>query len=106
MDYLNATRASTMVLEDTVREVEDWVVRENRSLDPNGRYLVKGVEAQNVNTGETVAYDERVRLYTRSDMVTMLESVGVIVSGVFGDYDRSDFIESDSERLILLCEKR
>jgi len=106
MDYVNAVRARTMVLEDTKREVQGWLVRENRSLEQDGRYLVKEVQAQNGATGETIAYDERVRLYARDEMVTMLESVDLGVSGVFGDYDRSDFDEPQSDRLILLCEKR
>jgi SAM-dependent methyltransferase len=106
IDYVNAIRARSMVLEDTRREVDGWVVRESRSLEAEGRYLVKGVEAQNGTTGETVAYDERVRLYSRDEMVTMLESVDLVVSGAFGDYDRSDFDERESDRLILVCEKR
>jgi SAM-dependent methyltransferase len=106
LDYVNAVRARTKVLEDTVHDVEGWVVRERRSLESDGRYLVKGVEAQNGATGETVAYDERVRLYTRSELTTMLDSVDMVVTGVFGDYDRSDFSESESDRLILICEKR
>ena len=63
------------------------------------------MEAQNSATGETVTYDERVRLYSRDEMVTMLESVDLSLSGVFGDYDRSDFDEQRSDRLILICEK-
>jgi SAM-dependent methyltransferase len=106
MDYVNADRARTMVLEDTLREVDGWLVRERRSLATGGRYLVKGVEAQNGATGETVSYDERVRLYSRGEMTTMLEGVDLVVSGVFGNYDRSDFDEERSDRLILICEKR
>ena len=104
-DYVNAVKARTMVLEDTVRETEGWMVRESRSLGEEGRFLIKGVEAQNSATGETVTYDERVRLYSRDEMVTMLESVDLSLSGVFGDYDRSDFDEQRSDRLILICEK-
>jgi SAM-dependent methyltransferase len=106
LDYVNAERARSKVLEDTMREIDGWVVRESRSLQSNGRYLVKGVEAQYGATGETVAYDERVRLYTRSELTTMLESVSLGVSGVFGDYDRSDYDEEFSERIIMICEKR
>ncbi len=104
-DYVNAVKARTMVLEDTVRETEGWMVRESRSLGEDGRFLIKGVEAQNSATGETVTYDERVRLYSRDEMVTMLESVDLSLSGAFGDYDRSDFDEQRSDRLILICEK-
>ena len=106
MDYINAIRVRTMVLSDTRREVEGWVIRENRSLEEDGKYLVKGVDAERVATGETVAYDERVRLYTHEEMKMMLDSVDLVVSGAFGDYDRSPFDEHDSARLILVCEKR
>lgn len=106
MDYVNAQRARAMVLEDTVREVEGWRVRESRSLVDGGQFMVKAVEAEDGASGETVSYDERVRLYSRDELTTMLDSVDLVVSGVFGDYDRSEFDESDSNRLILLCEKR
>jgi SAM-dependent methyltransferase len=105
-DYVNAGRVASMVQEDTVREVEGWRIRESRSIVGDGRFMVKGVEAQNGATGETISYDERVRLYTREDMTTMLDGAGLVVSGLFGDYDRSDFDERGSDRLILLCEKR
>jgi ubiquinone/menaquinone biosynthesis C-methylase UbiE len=106
LDYVNTERVRSKVLEDTMREINGWVVRESRSLQSNGRYLVKGVEAQNAATGETVAYDERVRMYTQSELTTMLESVSLGVSGVFGDYDRSIYNEEFSERIIMICEKR
>jgi SAM-dependent methyltransferase len=106
MDYVNAVRARSMVLEGTIRELEGWRVRESKSLAKDDRFLVKGVEAQNAATGETISYDERVRLYSREEMVTMLDGVDLVVSGVFGDYDRSDFDETQSDRLILICEKR
>jgi SAM-dependent methyltransferase len=104
-DYVNAVKARSMVLEDTVRKAEGWMVRESRSLGEDGKFLIKGVEAQNGSTGESVTYDERVRLYSRDEMVTMLESVDLSLSGVFGDYDRSEFDERHSDRLILICEK-
>jgi len=106
MDYVNATRVRTMVLEDTSREVEGWLIREKRSIEEDGKYLVKGVEAELVKTGESVAYEEQVRLYRHDEMKTMLDSVDLVVSGEFGDYDRSLFDEQTSDRLILVCEKR
>jgi ubiquinone/menaquinone biosynthesis C-methylase UbiE len=105
-DYINAVRTRTMVLEDTMREVDGWVVRESRSLGTNGRFLIKAVEAENPSTGDTVAYEERVRLYTRAELTTMMESVFLVVSGVFGDYDLSDYVEAESDRIIMICEKR
>jgi SAM-dependent methyltransferase len=106
LDYVNAARVRAMVLEDTNRTAENWRIRENRSLQEEGKYLVKSVDAHNPATGETVAYDERVRLYARAEVATMLDSVDLIVSGEFGDYDRSAFDDSSSPRLIVLCEKR
>jgi SAM-dependent methyltransferase len=105
-DYINSVRARTMVLEDTTREMDGWVVRENRSLASEGRFLIKAVAAQNISNGEMIAYEERIRLYTREELTTMLESVYLVVSGVFGDYDRSDFDEASSERIIMICEKQ
>ncbi len=36
----------------------------------------------------------------------MLDSVDLGVSGVFGDYERGGFSRDESERIIMVCEKR
>lgn len=105
-DFVNAGRVMVEAPAETVREAEGYLIRERRSLESNGRFLVKSVTAANSSTGDLVEYDERLRLYHREELLTMFDSVDLSVSGVFGDYDRGEFLKDKSERIILICEKQ
>lgn len=105
-DFLNAGRIMVEPPRDSEHETDKFLIRERRALESSGRFLVKQVKAVNRATGKTIAYDERVRLYTREDLMTMLDSVDLSVSGVFGDYDRGKFKKEESERIIMICEKQ
>ena len=106
LDFLNAGRLTGMSPEETERESSGYLIGERRSLESGGKFLVKHVRAVNTKTGAMLEYDERVRLYTRGELLTMLDSVDLGVSGLFGDYDRGEYDEKESERLILICEKQ
>ena len=106
LDFLNADHHATLRPSETERESDDYMVSERRSLESGAKFLVKHVRALNRKTGALLEYDERVRLYTRGELHTMLDSVDLGVSGVFGDYDRSEFDKDNSQRIILVCEKQ
>ena len=105
LDYLNAGPAARDLPRRTTRRIAGYTVDERRSLGGGGRFLLKRVKAAR-DGGEAIAYTERLRVYGRKDLTTMLESVGFEVAGVFGDYRRREFDPATSPRLIMLCEKR
>jgi len=104
-DFVNASRIRRQQLLDTERREKGYTICERRSIE-DGRCLVKRVEAAHRRTGGTFEYEERIRLYDQRELATMLESADMVVSGVFGDYDRRPFVETESERLIMVCERQ
>lgn len=104
-DFVNASWIRRQHLPDSERREKGYTIRERRSIQDD-RCLVKRVEAVHRRTGEALEYEERIRLYDQSELATMLESADMVVSGVFGDYDRGPFVETQSERLIMVCERR
>lgn len=106
LDFLNAGFQAALPPSEAERESDDYMVSERRFLDSGGKFVVKHVRALNRKTGALLEYDERVRLYTRGELLTMLDSADLGVAGVFGDYDRGEFDQEKSERMILVCEKR
>ena len=70
-----------------------------------GHYLVKRATITDPETGVSASIEERLRLYTKRDLLLMFESVGLRVAACFGDYGGNEFVEGVSDRVIMLCEK-
>jgi SAM-dependent methyltransferase len=80
---------------------EGWLVLEERTFD----HLSGRMETRWVCVARDGVRYERlssVRLYTTSELRTMLERAGLKVTNLFGDYDGSPY-SWDSQRLIVLA---
>lgn len=59
-----------------------------------------------LKTGEKVQEPVRsLRLYTLCEMIHIIDGLKLTLSGVFGDFDGSEYIVS-SERMIVIAEKK
>jgi hypothetical protein len=59
-----------------------------------------------INTGERVLhFNERVQLFTREDLTTMLEQSGFTVEHVFGSYTLDAFQPAISPRCLIIARK-
>lgn len=56
-------------------------------------------------SGKEHSFSESVRLYSLDDAVALLESGGLQVERVIGDYDGGPFDATSSPRMMLLCRK-
>ena len=104
-DFLNASRISEALLGETTRESLGYSIREQRVIEGHGKYLVKHATITNEETGSVERIDERLRLYTRRDLELMFDAVRLEVLGCFGDYNGNEFVESVSDRIIVVCGK-
>ena len=104
-DFINASKISTHLLGETTREFEGYAIREQRMVEEHGKYLVKRAAIKNIETGAVETIDERLRLYTRGDLETMFDSVRLNVLECYGDYNGNEFVESVSDRIIIVCSK-
>jgi SAM-dependent methyltransferase len=105
-DYLNVGRIAGRLVENTVRRSGDFVLVEKRRLDDKLHYLKKDIEIRNVREGTVKKLEERLRLYSVDELVSMFETMGFALLERFGDYDGNPFVEGVSDRVILLAEKR
>ncbi|UCH84867.1 MAG: class I SAM-dependent methyltransferase [Candidatus Latescibacterota bacterium] len=104
-DFINAKKLSIDLLEETHRVSGDFEIRERRRIETRGKYLLKNAVIDNSQTGHTETIEERLRLYTREELGIMFESVGLRVEETFGDYERNPFVDSVSERVIVVSRK-
>ena len=90
---------------DTVVERAGYQIDERRSLEDNGRFVVKRVVATPLDGTDPVRYEERVRLYRPAELEAMLSGAGLRIKERYGDYDRAAFDPVGSQRFITVCEK-
>ena len=104
IDYLNRPRViSRLKPEDSF--LKDGIkVLQRRWITPDGLRVEKETLVQS-NDGGRERYRESVRLFSRGEMLSMLESAGLPAEKVFGGYDMPEHGD-DSERLILTGRKK
>jgi SAM-dependent methyltransferase len=101
LDFLNATavRAGLVPFEEGL--VGDRLVAQERRVSKDGRFVLKAIHLSE----EGRSYMERVRLFERRELETMLASAGLEPCGAFGDYDGVPHT-SGTPRLILVARRR
>jgi SAM-dependent methyltransferase len=104
-DFLNAEKISSSLLDETERVSSNYNIKERRRTENYGKYLVKEIQATNLQTGHIKDCEERLRLYSLDELVIMFESVGFKIDSVFGGYDHNPFIKGVSERVIIVSRK-
>ena len=105
-DFINARRVAANLLEESQRESAGYEIIERRRIEDHGKFLVKRAELRHAKTGGVEHIEERLRLYTRDDLILMLETVELEPLGVFGDYQGNDFVDGVSERVIVVSRRK
>ena len=102
MDYLNA--APLLGKKSTH---EDMVVRDGFIFRTSKRILdkkvVKSIDVE--DDGVTHYFEERVQLFTLAEMEVMVDKAGMDLVQVYGSYHMDEYIDDESDRLILLARK-
>jgi SAM-dependent methyltransferase len=101
-DYLNAEVAVARLVPEGERVIEGARIRERRSYDPTTRVLTKEIRCVDTRSGRTEEWTERLVLFRRAEIESMLGGAGFDVRAHFGDYDGGPALP-ESPRLILFC---
>jgi SAM-dependent methyltransferase len=97
LDFLNAPAVRAgLVPRDESRNGRGSVVQERRISD-DGRFVIKSIHVSD----DSRTFTERVRLFERADLESLLVAQGIRVEGASGDYHGSPYGPA-SPRLILL----
>jgi SAM-dependent methyltransferase len=86
LDYMNAQCVESTLVPESIREYNDYVIRETRWIDRTRRRVNKAtrVTRQGIEAGE---WGESVQLYSEAEFRALLARGGLTVDRVFGDYD-------------------
>jgi hypothetical protein len=104
-DFINSKWIARDLLEESRRRSGDYEIVERRKIESHGKYLVKHASITDARTGKRENVEERLRLYTREDLIIMFESVGLTIEETYGDYSRNPFVEGVSERVVVVARR-
>lgn len=100
LDFLNAPAVRAGLVARDERTTGATTVVQERWLSPDGRFVHKRIQLG----GDRPTFTERVRLYDRAELETMMAAEGIRTIRAAGDFDGGRY-GPDSERLILVGER-
>lgn len=103
IDYLNPDKVVRELVPESTRHKEGMEIVEKRCIVPETKRVEKTIELHWDNNKQT--FHESVRLYTREEMLGMLDEAGLETIEVIGSVNREPYT-SDSDRMILHGVKR
>lgn len=103
MDFVNQAYGVKAIQEKPSEYIKDGDILFDikRSFD-NGFFLKR---IQVTSNGEVFNYQERVKSFAEKELVDLFQSFGLTHIKTFGTYHMSDYIFSDSPRMILVFQK-
>jgi len=104
LDYLNPRHVLRNLVPEGRREVGPFTVLEKRRFDRDRRLLIKEVVFDGGAKEGVDRWEERVRLFEREELESLLLSAGLGVVGSFGGYDGSP-LTAESPRMVLFCSR-
>lgn len=101
IDFLNREYVRQHLNPLTEREENGVMIREERTI--SGDYVKKKITITEGVSERT--YDERVKMYQANDMERMMESSGLKVERIFGDFDGTEY-STETPRMIFFGKRR
>lgn len=102
MDFFNAQLVRSELVSETVCMIDDVTVIQERAIEEP--FVTKTITVSDPCSYET-EFHERVWLYTKDDLVGMLEQAGFVVEHIMGNYNGTPFVGASSPRTILIARK-
>lgn len=101
LDYLNAEQVVARLKPIDEKVVNGVAVEMRRAITADGRFVEKRITLRE----KKKAFVERVRLFSRAELQSLLESSGFAVEDVVGDYEGAPWT-GNSERTMCFSVKR
>lgn len=101
IDFLNASYVQEHLVPESKRIIGETLIHEVREIKDDA--VIKTLRI--IDSENERVYYERIKMYTKSEMIKMLEQVGLHVEQIFGNFMGQPF-SKESERMILLGRAR
>lgn len=100
IDFLNEQYLRRNLVPESKRMIDDTLIHEVREI--KGDSVIKTLRIADAERERV--YFERVKMYTKAEMIAMLKQAGLTVDRIYGDFQGQPYSD-DSERMILVGHK-
>lgn len=101
LDYFNKRFVENNLVPSTVDEFDGSVITQNRFIE--GERIIKEITID--NKGKINKYFESVRMFSKDELINMLQKLGFKVFKTFGDFMGNSFELESSPRIIIISGK-
>lgn len=102
IDFMNASKVIERLIPKETKEMDGISFHLERRFD--GTHIFKNIRFE--DDGKAYSFTERVQALKRSDFERLLTATNLQILRIFGDFDLNDFDENQSDRLIIIAQKR
>ena len=101
LDFLNKNYVIKTLVPESEKRIGNKIISEKRKIE-NGRVVKKIIINEENKKAE---FFESVKLYSSEEILEKFFQIGFKIKSIFGNYAGDDFLEDDSERLIVIFQK-
>jgi ubiquinone/menaquinone biosynthesis C-methylase UbiE len=101
LDYFNKRFVENNLVPSTVDEFDGSVITQNRFIE--GKRIIKEITID--NKGKINKYFESVRMFSKDELINMLQKLGFRIIKTFGDFMGNSFELESSPRIIIIAGK-
>ena len=102
IDFMNAIRVTENLVESEVKTVDGLVFNIHRKYD--GSYIYKNIKFK--ENGKLFTFTEKVQALKKKDFENLLDACNFKILSTFGDFNLSNFKSKESNRLIIIAQKK
>ena len=99
LDYFNKNFVENNLVPTTVDEFDGSVITQNRFIE--GERIIKEITID--NKGKINKYFESVRMFSKDELINMMEKLGFRIIKTFGDFMGNSFELDSSPRIIIIA---
>jgi len=101
LDYFNKSFVENNLVPSTIDKFEGSVITQNRFIE--GERIIKEITID--NEGKINKYFESVRMFSKDELINMMEKLGFRIIKTFGDFMGNSFELESSPRIIIIAGK-
>ena len=99
LDYFNKNFVENNLEPNTVDEFDGSIITQNRFIE--GERIIKEITID--NKGKINKYFESVRMFSKDELINMLQKLGFRIIRTFGDFKGQSFELESSPRIIIIA---
>lgn len=107
LDIINPATIKHRLVPESIKSTKNYTFEEKRTISPGETRVIKTIKViPSESQAKSRIYNESVRLFTLQQIKNAMDDIGLEVRHVLGDCKGNSYIQNESERMIIIAQKR